>query len=102
MIMSKIFGLDLGQNSIGWAIINAGEISEMGTSVFPDKLKTNSKITLKQIIYIETVKILTWRQKLTLFLFSILTILTFVNISNWQFWFGLNFSTILTFLAIKE
>ncbi|WP_333696494.1 hypothetical protein [Flavobacterium sp.] len=100
--MSKILGLDLGQNSIGWAIVDDGKISEMGTKIFPNERVLCGLAVEKKHTVIKTFKSLSFRQKLTLVLFSILTILTFVNISNWQFWLGLNVTTLLTYLTMEK
>lgn len=36
IIMKKILGLDLGTNSIGWALIENNNILGMGSRIFPE------------------------------------------------------------------
>lgn len=54
--MSKVLGLDLGTNSIGWAIIDTdnNQIESCGTRIFPGKAvrhKKNCKTKEKERIY---------------------------------------------------
>ncbi|NCT18442.1 MAG: hypothetical protein GW771_09450, partial [Flavobacteriia bacterium] len=42
--MAKILGLDLGTNSIGWAVVddNANKILGMGSRIFPEGVKAET------------------------------------------------------------
>lgn len=95
--MKKILGLDLGTNSIGWAIVEDGVMTEMGTKVVNDSstdlLQKSQKQKLRQ---------LPTSQKLTLLLFVSLTCFIFIDRMNWQFWLGLSITTLLTHLTMKK
>ena len=108
--MSKNLGLDLGTNSIGWAIINnsPSKIIECEVSIFPNSLnnkrnlarqqrRTVNKIIQKAFLT-KQIRVLLGRTHpiiLTLCFSSFLTaLLTILNFSNWQFWFN-SFLTIL-------
>ncbi|MCB9203323.1 MAG: hypothetical protein H6604_09835 [Flavobacteriales bacterium] len=109
--MSKILGLDLGTNSIGWAIVDTetNSIVDCGARIFPT---TQTEKNRKG-------RIVTFRQKLTIksnlikhyvlskpFLFgltfiSTLTfILTITDTKNWQFWLNISLTALLTLLTI--
>jgi len=108
--MSKILGLDLGTNSIGWAIIDdsSNKIIDCGARIFPSSLNNERRLARQQrrtenkfvqrILVINQLGVL-WRRAnpviLTLIFGSFITaLLTILNFSNWQFWFS-SFLTIL-------
>jgi CRISPR/Cas system Type II protein with McrA/HNH and RuvC-like nuclease domain len=108
--MSKILGLDLGTNSIGWAIIDnsSNKIIDCGVRIFPNLLnnerhlarqqrRTENKIVQRTFLT-KQIRVLLRRTHpiiLTLCFSSFLTaLLTILNFSNWQFWFN-SFLTIL-------
>lgn len=103
-IMSKILGLDLGTNSIGWAIMDesSNKIIDCGAKVFPSFLnnerqmerkrrRTNSRYVQRTLIF-NQISVLLRRANpviLTLIFGSFITaLLTILNFSNWQFWFN--------------
>lgn len=108
--MSKILGLDLGTNSIGWAIINnsSNKIIDCGVRIFPissnndrqlarQQRRTKNKFVQRTFLT-KQIRVLIERTNpiiLTLCFGSFLTaLLTILNFSNWQFWFN-SFLTIL-------
>jgi len=98
--MKKTLGLDLGANSIGWAIIENDKIREHGT-----RRMLNNTESIRKTNYIETIQSkndLFCIKNLMLGLVSFLAILSILNNSNWQFWFGLSFSTLLTYFTLKK
>jgi hypothetical protein len=108
--MSRILGLDLGTNSIGWANIdtNSDKVIDFGVKVFPNSLNNERQISRQHRRKENRLNQRTLSSKrfdflLTrtnpiiaiLFLGSFLTaMLTIINFSNWQFWFN-SFLTIL-------
>jgi RNase H-fold protein (predicted Holliday junction resolvase) len=100
--MGQILGLDLGTNSIGWALVNDDKIDEMGIRVFPFIAIENQRqknILKKGFIKLKAIPI---KQKVTIVLFAVLTTLTIIDFSNWQFWLSLNITTCLTYLTMKN
>jgi len=110
--MSKILGLDLGTNSIGWAIVdtNQNKIIDYGARIFTSQ-KTSKKKFRKQAIELNDIRFkvidfLIQNFKATPFLFglSFLTILTFtltiINRQNWQFWLNIGLTALFTTLTI--
>jgi len=108
--MSKILGLDLGTNSIGWAIIDdsSNKIIDCGKRIFPSSLNNERRLARQQrrtenkfvqrTLVINQLGVL-WRRAnpviLTLIFGSFITaLLTILNFSNWQFWLN-SFLTIL-------
>jgi hypothetical protein len=109
--MSRILGLDLGTNSIGWAIVDTDtkSIVDCGVRIFPKnpiETKRNDRIT--QFIDYLTTKSTHLKQSVLAkpFLFgltfiSILTlILTITDTKNWQFWLNISLTALLTILTI--
>lgn len=108
--MSRILGLDLGTNSIGWAIIdtNTDKFIDFGVKVFPNSLNNERQISRKyrrrenrlnqHTLSSKRFEFLLTRIKSILAILclgSFLTaMLTIINFSNWQFWFN-SFLTIL-------
>lgn len=108
--MSKILGLDLGTNSIGWAIIDnsSNKIIDCGVRIFPMSLnnerqlarqqrRTENKFVQRNLLT-NQIRVLIRRTNpiiLTLCCSSFLTaVMTILNFSNWQFWLN-SFLTIL-------
>lgn len=108
--MSRILGLDLGTNSIGWAIIDdsSNKIIDCGVRVFPSSLinekrlarqqrKTENRFAQRTLVF-NQLSVLLRRTNpiiLTLIFGSFMTaLLTILNFSNWQFWLN-SFLTIL-------
>lgn len=95
-------GLDLGQNSIGWAIIDdySNKTVESGVRIFPNfsnkqrclarKKRSIENRTAQRILKLNKQRILNKKTNpiiLTLIVGSFLTALfAIINFSNWQFW----------------
>lgn len=108
--MSRILGLDLGTNSIGWAIIdtNTDNFIDLGAKVLPKSLNNERQISRQERRKENRLNQRTLSSKRFDFLLTrtnpIITILclgsfltallTLLNFSNWQFWFN-SFLTIL-------
>lgn len=110
--MSKILGLDLGTNSIGWAIVDTDQnkIIDCCVRIFLSQ-KIAKKNLWKQAIELTEIRFkvidfLTQNFKATPYLFglSFLTILTFtltiINRQNWQFWLNIGLTALFTTLTI--
>jgi NADH:ubiquinone oxidoreductase subunit 3 (subunit A) len=83
--MGKTLAIDIGKESIGWAILDdkSNKILNCGVKIFADSsIKTRKTIAKYNIV------------KIVFITFSISTLLlAIVNYSNWQFWLN-NFVTI--------
>jgi Uncharacterized protein conserved in bacteria len=114
--MSNVLGLDIGTNSVGWAIVDTErrKIVDLGcrTFQFPiEEINVNGKILLKK----STKKrefILGHLHKgyrfinrhIIISIFFLLQIATLflllINLHDWRFWFGLSFSVLIALLSI--
>lgn len=96
--MSRILGLDLGTNSIGWAIVDdeTNRLLNFGVKIFKNlpKSKTiiaskkkkrysNATITLNAITFISLM-------------------LCVVNTENWQFWLNITLTATLTKITLSN
>ncbi len=86
--MSRILGLDLGTNSIGWAIIDneTNSLLNSGMKIFktsPKQKVIKKKNNQKAIISLNAISITS----------LILVILNFVN---WQFWLNVTLTSVIT------
>ncbi|RXG18537.1 hypothetical protein DSM03_1011228 [Leeuwenhoekiella aestuarii] len=98
--MDKSFVLDLGQNSIGWVIIDNNTVEEIGVCLFPSK-----KIITNNIESSAT-KLSTFINKnIRLISLIILTVILFmmgVLITKfWQFWINLAIAGIYSVLTVE-
>lgn len=113
--MAKILGLDLGTNSIGWAIIESGgmEIIDAGVKIFPNHSETIKKISEKKLkkrkrVQTKFLKICTFLKPpgLTTIMLSIFTltsgIMTLLNSINWQFWLNISIANLLALITINR
>jgi RNase H-fold protein (predicted Holliday junction resolvase) len=92
--MSRILGLDLGTNSIGWAIIDneTNKLLNFGVRIFknPSKLKTTKKKKHSTAIAsLNTITILS-------------LILSVFNIENWQFWLNITLTTAIAKITLSN
>jgi hypothetical protein len=108
--MSRILGLDIGTNSIGWAIIDdsSNKIIDCGVRIFPNSLTKKRRLARKKrikenkfvqlnLVFTQLYLFLKHTNPivLTLIFGSFITaLLTILNFSNWQFWLN-PFLTIL-------
>ncbi|WP_119081116.1 hypothetical protein [Chitinophaga alhagiae] len=121
--MSKILGLDLGDNSIGWAIVDDGKLINCGTRIFPampanlsrNNVRTFKRtrrriinrfiLSLKRLLAnehpsVSQTKDMPAAQKYLIAIagFSALLAVT----GNWQFWINIAFTAIIAFLSITK
>jgi CRISPR/Cas system Type II protein with McrA/HNH and RuvC-like nuclease domain len=111
--MNKILGLDLGTNSIGWAIVDSDTTNLIGCGarVFPSTISRQQKRIKRRVLsrnnyrnqiierYFHKNKyspILTSLTALT----TVTFILSFINNSNWQFWLNICLTALLTTLTL--
>lgn len=108
--MSRILGLDLGTNSIGWAIIdvNTDKFIDAGVKVFPKSLNNERQNSRQERRRENRLNQLTLSSKRFYFLLTrtnpiiailclgsfFTALLTVLDFCNWQFWFN-SFLTIL-------
>ncbi|PZU86548.1 MAG: hypothetical protein DI529_08575 [Chryseobacterium sp.] len=114
--MAKILGLDIGINSIGWVIIDdsSNQIIDCGAKIFPasrnkerqlarQQHRTDNRFMQRALAYYKGSK-LSKRTRpviLTLICFSVLTtLLTIINLSNWQFWLNLSLTVFVATLSL--
>mgnify|MGYP001451871488 CR=1 FL=1 len=99
--MSKILGLDLGTNSIGWAVINS-KTNQMdcGVRAFKSVLKQRNyaveRKASKKFITISTKVILSSILTFSLFVIAL------ININNWQYWTSLGIGGLLVVISIMK
>ena len=92
--MSRILGLDLGTNSIGWAIIDneTNSLLNSGMKIFktsPKQKVIKKKNNQKAIISLNAISITS----------LILVILNFVN---WQFWLNVTLTSVITKITFSN
>lgn len=99
--MERILGLDLGTNSIGWALLENNKVSKYGVQVFatkPTELKKHSnnienlKSKIRQNYQVISLSIL------TMFLFG----MAMLTPSFWQFWTNLGIGGIIAILTTQR
>jgi hypothetical protein len=114
--MAKILGLDIGTNSIGWAIIDnsSNQTINCRVKIFPTTLnyesrlarhlpRTDNRFMQSVLTFYEESKLIRTTNPviLTLVCCSILTVLpTEINLSNWQFWFNLSLTFFVATLSL--
>ncbi len=109
--MSRILGLDLGTNSIGWAIFDTEtkSIIDCGVRIYPTtsiETKRNNRIT--QIVGYLTTRSIHLKQSVLAkpflfgltFISALTLILTITDLKNWQFWLNISLTALLTILTI--
>lgn len=114
--MSEVLGLDLGTNSIGWAIVDTErkEIINIGCQIFRNpinEINVNGKVLLKKSTKIRTLmpkelsRVYKFVQRnIIISIFFFLQIITLffllINFHDWQFWFSLSFTVLIGLLSI--
>jgi len=113
--MAKHFGLDLGTNSIGWAIVDTDQnkVIECGTRIFPSALSIERKNqrarrNKKQRSLVRTELLrLTQLSTKTFSIIAVLKVLSFVtftltllDFTNWQFWLNISLTALFTLLTL--
>jgi len=101
--MGRILGLDIGTNSIGWAIVNENRIENMGTYVFPNEknlIVKNNKPNLIQKLFFFIKSNL---QSIVLIsITSIMFLFSFIFPLNWQFWINLSIGSLIATLTFNK
>jgi Holliday junction resolvasome RuvABC endonuclease subunit len=94
--MSKVLGLDLGMNSIGWAIINTdtNQLESCGTRILPNKSVQQKKVRQQRRTHFVSIL-----KCLHLISFAAVT-LAVIDKSNWQFWLNLALTTFVATLTL--
>lgn len=92
--MSRILGLDLGTNSIGWAIIDneANSLLNSGIKIFktsPKQKVIKKKNNQKAIISLNAISITS-------------LILVILNFENWQFWLNVTLTSVITKITLSN
>ena len=99
--MGRTLGLDLGTNSIGWAIIENNKIIQKGVRVLPNNEFRKEKSRIKRTNLISEIKT---NSRLIALIF--LTLLLFgmgiLMPEFWQFWLNLGIAGIFTTLTIER
>ncbi|TRX01358.1 hypothetical protein [Flavobacterium gawalongense] len=96
--MGRILGLDLGTNSIGWAVYDktTNNITDYGVTVSQKKNKTGRINKIKKIK-----KYLT--PFIALITFTIISlIVTFFDKTNWQFWLNISLTGFITCITSQQ
>ncbi|HLF51284.1 hypothetical protein [Flavobacterium sp.] len=92
--MSRILGLDLGTNSIGWAIIDneTNSLLNSGIKIFktsPKQKVIKKKNNQKAIISLNAISITS-------------LILVILNFENWQFWLNVTLTSVITKITLSN
>jgi hypothetical protein len=106
--MNKTLGLDLGTNSIGWALIDNddNQLLEIGVFIFPNnsfKTGAENRLGTRELPINKEKKYL---DKSNLIILCLLTVsvvtgvLTLVNNSNWQYWMNLSITFLVALLTL--
>ncbi len=106
--MSKYLGLDLGTNSIGWALVNGDKIEKLGLIVLPKPIKPLNKKSSKfdgiKFYFFELSKYIKKNLKLVMLycITGIMFTLTLVLPSTWQFWLNLGIGGLVAILTVSK
>jgi len=114
--MAKILGIDIGTNSIGWAIVDnsSNKIIDCGAKIFPTSFNSESRLARQQrmsinrlmqraLIFYGDCKL---SRRINLVILTLVfccvltTLLTLINISNWQFWLNLSLTIFVATLSL--
>ena len=99
--MSKILGLDLGTNSIGWAVIdNKTNQMSCGVRILKNEITQNNQFELKKL-RLKRVDLST-KFILSSILTSTLFGLALINIQDWQYWTSLGIGGLLVIISILK
>ena len=106
--MAKILGLDLGTNSIGWAIVDSetNKLINCGARIFPIDKQQKRSWKLRRGYRDKFIELMFPKSRYYIVLTSliILTILTFTlsisNVQNWQFWLNISLTALFSTLTI--
>jgi Uncharacterized protein conserved in bacteria len=109
--MSRILGLDLGKNSIGWVIVDAdtNSIIDFGVKIFPTtQIGTKRKDRITQVFGYLSAKSIHLKHSVLakpflfglIFIGTLTFILTITDTKNWQFWLNISLTALLTILTI--
>lgn len=85
--MKKTPGIDLGKNSVGWALVK-------------DSQKNSAQNAIP--LFANRTKTISVNKAITCSLTLALALLTVTSDDNWQFWLGLNITSLLTCLTLNK
>lgn len=99
--MGKSLGLDLGNNSIGWAIIENNKVTQKGVRVLPNNQLKKEKSQIKRTDLISEIKT---NSRLITLIFLTLSLfgMGILMPEFWQFWLNLGIAGIFTALTIER
>lgn len=113
--MGRILGIDLGSNSIGWAIVDIEkkEVINLGCQIYKNPIekiqvneitvlnKSDRKTKNASALFINIYKLFSDNQSfLILFFLQIITFsLMLMNLHDWKFWFSTSFAVLLALLS---
>jgi len=108
--MSRILGLDLGTNSIGWAITNDNKIESLGVRIFPNTVRVRQRNKTPQkanFLLSQLTNSLTFvkRNTKSIVLLTItitMFLLGFLFPTNWQFWINLGIGCLIATLTFSK
>ena len=116
--MGQILGIDLGSNSIGWAIADTqkNEVINLGCKIHEnpiDKININGVTVLDKskgktknvlVLFSKIYKFFFDNQSfLILFFLQIITFsLMLMNLHDWKFWFSISFAVLLALLSFAN
>lgn len=101
--MSRILGLDLGKNSIGWAIVNENRIESIGSYVFPNKINAIDKTNKLGIIHkLKVFFKINTKSIVLVSITSIMFVFSFIFPLNWQFWINLGIGSLIATLTFNK
>ncbi|WP_127846772.1 hypothetical protein [Psychroflexus aestuariivivens] len=99
--MGRTLGLDLGTNSIGWAIIENNKIIQKGVRVLPNNEFRKEESRIKRTNLISEIKT---NSRLIALIFLTLSLfgMGILMPKFWQFWLNLGIAGIFTTLTIER
>ncbi len=97
--MKKILGLDLGTNSIGWAIVENNEITDFGSRIFSHKniIKKEKNVRKFKKLIKENFQFLS-----LLFITITMFILSIILIEFWQLFLNLGIGGTISILTLQN
>ena len=99
--MGKSMGLDIGTNSIGWAIIENNKVIQKGVRVLPNNEMEKNLSEMKRIDIISRIKT---NSRFIVLIFLTLSLLgmVFLMPEFWQFWLNMGIAGIFAILTIER
>ncbi len=102
--MNRILGIDLGTNSIGWALINKdrNEVIECGSRIIShrDNSQAPEAKTVKEIS--SEKRLLDFRVVFAMVITVALFLLSILNQAHWQYWLNLGIGGVFVLLSLVD